>query len=59
MNGISASGGGDAPEDIMGGLNVAFSSLSWRAGGSRVSIVFNNLACVNNDNTKDATSEIH
>ena len=35
---ITASGGGDAPEDIMGGLKVAFSSLSWRDGGAKVSV---------------------
>lgn len=28
--------GGDEPEDIMGGLNIAFKNLSWRSGGSRV-----------------------
>lgn len=28
--------GGDTPEDIMGALKVAFTSLSWRSEGSKV-----------------------
>lgn len=36
VSGIVADGGGDSPEDIMGGLNIAFKNLSWRSGGSRV-----------------------
>ena len=36
VGGISAGGGGDSAEDIMGGLKVAFNSLSWRSGVSRV-----------------------
>ena len=36
VSGITAGGGDDGPEDIMGGLKVAFSSLSWRPGGCRV-----------------------
>ena len=41
VGGITADGGGDAPEDIMGGLKVALNSLSWRSGGSRVSLCMN------------------
>ena len=45
MNGISADGGGDSAEDIMGGLKVALYSLSWRLESSRVNkitqIIFN------------------
>lgn len=37
VSGINAGGGGDAPEDIMGGLKAVFTNLSWRSGGSRVS----------------------
>lgn len=33
---IRADGGGDAPEDIMGGFKVAFYSLSWRADACKV-----------------------
>ena len=33
---IMASGGGDGPEDIMGGFNVAFQSLSWRSDACKV-----------------------
>ena len=29
VDGIIANGGGDGPEDIMGGLQTAFSQLSW------------------------------
>ena len=29
VNAIRANGGGDGPEDIMGGLQAAFSRLSW------------------------------
>ena len=29
VNAISANGGGDSAEDIMGGLHAAFSKLSW------------------------------
>ena len=36
VSGIVANGGGDGPEDIMGGLTVALSSLCWRPGSSRV-----------------------
>ena len=46
VNGITADGGGDSPEDIMGGLKVALNSLSWRSDCSRVGvicIVFNPL----------------
>ena len=39
VNAISADGGGDAPEDIMGGLKVALRTLSWRSTGSRVSSI--------------------
>ena len=34
---IVADGGGDAPEDIMGGLNKTFWKLSWRKEASKVS----------------------
>ena len=37
VGGISANGGRDGPEDIMGGLKVALNNLSWRPAGSRVS----------------------
>ena len=43
VSGITANGGGDGPEDIMGGLQAVFSSLSWRSGGSRVSQIFTPL----------------
>ena len=33
---IVADGGGDAPEDIMGGLNKTFWKLSWREEASKV-----------------------
>ena len=33
---IKADGGGDTPEDIMGGLQTAFSRLSWRTNSSKV-----------------------
>ena len=34
---IVADGGGDGPEDIMGGLNKTFWKLSWREEASKVS----------------------
>jgi len=36
VSAIVADGGGDTPEDIMGALKVAFTSLSWRSEGSKV-----------------------
>ena len=33
---ISASGGGDTPEDIMGGLKITFSRLKWRESAAKV-----------------------
>ena len=45
MSGITADGGGDSPEDVMGGLSVAFSSLSWRSGGCRVNILCEPYGC--------------
>ena len=33
---IRANGGGDGPEDIMGGLNKTFWKLSWRQEASKV-----------------------
>ena len=39
MTGITAVGGGDGPEDIMGGLKVALNNLSWRSEASKVSSI--------------------
>ena len=36
MGAIRADGGGDAPEDIMGGLKVAFQQLYWRPDACKV-----------------------
>ena len=36
MSLIRADGGGDSPEDIMGGLKVALFSLNWRSKASKV-----------------------
>lgn len=33
---IRADGGGDGPEDIMGGLNKTFWKLSWREEAAKV-----------------------
>lgn len=44
---IRADGGGDSPEDIMGGLKVAFYNLSWRSEACKVwllGIIFGTLA---------------
>ncbi|RGB24067.1 hypothetical protein C1646_515501 [Rhizophagus diaphanus] len=30
LSGVSASGGGDSPEDVLGGLNAAVTSMTWR-----------------------------
>ncbi|CAG8750835.1 5667_t:CDS:2, partial [Funneliformis mosseae] len=30
LSGVSALGGGDTPEDVLGGLNVAVNQMSWR-----------------------------
>ena len=38
VGGISAQGGGDGPEDVMGGLQVALNKLTWRSKSSRVSV---------------------
>ena len=40
VSGIVANGGGDTPEDIMGALKVTLSTLSWRSGVNKVSVVF-------------------
>jgi len=34
---IRAGGGGDGPEDIMGGLTAVFHQLSWRAQANKAS----------------------
>ncbi len=39
VNAIRADGGGDTPEDIMGGLKAVFTNLSWRAGATKVQLV--------------------
>ncbi|PKC02902.1 hypothetical protein RhiirA5_452856 [Rhizophagus irregularis] len=31
LSGVSATGGGDAPEDVLGGLNAAVTRLTWRS----------------------------
>lgn len=36
---IRAGGGGDGPEDIMGGLQVTFHNLSWRPKANKVFII--------------------
>ena len=36
---IKADGGGDGPEDIMGGLKAVFTNLSWRQSASKVRAV--------------------
>ena len=33
---IRADGGGDGPEDIMGGLNAVFHRLNWRSEANKV-----------------------
>lgn len=35
---INAHGGGDIPEDVMGGLNVSLLKLAWREGATKVSL---------------------
>jgi hypothetical protein len=45
VSGISANGGGDGPEDIMGGLKVALNNLSWRPAGSRVLVHIADCPC--------------
>ncbi len=37
MSAIKADGGGDAPEDIMGGLKAVFTNITWRTGATKVS----------------------
>ena len=39
VSGIRADGGGDSPEDIMGGLKVTFANLGWRTKASKVECV--------------------
>ena len=36
VSGIVAAGGGDGPEDIMGGLNAVFTHLYWRQDSTKV-----------------------
>ena len=36
MNPIRADGGGDTAEDIMGGLKMVFTRLSWRPDATKV-----------------------
>ena len=42
VNAISANGGGDSAEDIMGGLQAAFSKLSW---GDEEVVKVSNYVC--------------
>jgi hypothetical protein len=45
VNPIRADGGGDGPEDIMGGLKVACSRLSWRSKAAKVLIHIADCPC--------------
>ena len=36
---IRADGGGDGPEDIMGGLDAVFRQLSWRSQSNKARLI--------------------
>ena len=36
MSAVTARGGGDIPEDIMGGFKIAFQNLNWRSDSCKV-----------------------
>ena len=40
VGGMDAHGGGDFPEDVMGGLNVSLLRLAWREGANKVSLKY-------------------